>query len=112
MKSSIKTSTALLLTVLFFSAVLAMAPTAQARSITPVEGAKFDTAGSMNDNLKSLMDKDVVIHVRSGKTFQGRVKAIGDHLIHLEKLSGRDFFDALIRLEDVTAIEIKFRELK
>jgi len=54
----------------------------------------------------------VVIYLRSGKYFQGHVKAIGDHLIHLEKIAGKDFYDALIRIEDITAIEAKFRDMK
>ena len=112
MKSSIKASAGVLLAVMLFSAVLVIAPAVQARSITPVEGAKFDTVSSIKDNLKAHIGKDVVIHVRSGKSFQGQVKAIGDHLIHLEKIAGRDFYDALIRLEDVTTVETKFREMK
>ncbi len=85
---------------------------AQARSVTVLEGAKFDTASSIKDNLKTFAGRDVVVHLRSGKSFQGHVKATGDHFIHLEKLSGRDFYDALIRIEDISAIEAKFRELK
>jgi hypothetical protein len=32
--------------------------------------------------------------------------------MHVEKLAGKDFYDALIRIEDITAIEAKFRDLK
>jgi hypothetical protein len=103
---------ALLLAVILLAAILLIAPTVQARSVMPVDSAKFDTVSSMKDNLKACMGKDVVIHLRSGKTFQGNVKAIGDHLIHLEKLAGRDFYDALIRMEDISAVETKFREMK
>ena len=98
--------------VFVLAALLVMAPVAQARSVTPLADAKFDTAASVKDNLKTCIGKDVVVHMRSGKSFQGYVKAIGDHLIHLEKLSGRDFYDALIRIEDINALEIKFREMK
>ncbi|NPU84439.1 MAG: hypothetical protein HPY65_08105 [Syntrophaceae bacterium] len=99
--------------VVLFAAVSVLCPVAaQARSAVAVEGAKFETAGSIRDNLKIYAGKNVVIHLRSGKTLQGSVKSIGDHLIHLEKLSGRDFYDALIRLEDITAFEARFRELK
>lgn len=86
--------------------------TAQARSVTAVEGAKYDTGISIRDNLKSCIGKDIVIHLRSGKTFQGYLKSLGDHLIHVEKLAGRDFYDALIRIEDITAVELRFREMK
>lgn len=100
--------------IMLFAAMLFIFPAAaQARSVTAVEGAKFDTGSSLKDNLKIYVGKDAVIHLRSGKSFQGYIKAVGDHLIHVEKLAGgRDYYDALIRIEDITAIETKFREVK
>jgi len=85
---------------------------AVAKSPTPIEGVGFNVALSLPDNLKSLVGKDVYVHLRSGDTQQGYVKAVGDKQVHLEKLAGKDFYDALIRLEDVSAIEVKFRDLK
>ncbi|HQL00405.1 MAG TPA: hypothetical protein PK090_06510 [Smithellaceae bacterium] len=85
---------------------------AQGRSATPVEGASFNVSASLKDNLKTYAGKEVVLHLKSGKTLQGRVKAVEDHLVHIEKLSGRDFFDALVRIEDIAAMEARFRELK
>jgi uncharacterized membrane protein len=85
---------------------------AQQKKVTDLEGVKFDTAASLADNIKSFSGKDVFIHLKSGKTMQGYVKSVGSGLIHLEKLSGRDFYDALIRVEDISAIEAKFRDMK
>jgi small nuclear ribonucleoprotein (snRNP)-like protein len=76
------------------------------------EGAAFDVAFSMKDNLKVLMGKDVYVHLRGGKTLQGFIKSVGDNMIHLEKLANRDFYDALVRIEDISAIEVKFRDMK
>ena len=83
-----------------------------ARSVVPVEGSKFDTSLSLIENLKNYTGKNVVIHLKSGKTLQGNVKAVGNNLVHLEKLTGKDFFDALIRIEEINAIEARFREMK
>ncbi len=99
--------------VIFFSPALFVSRAdAQAKSVTATEGAKFDVQNPLGDNLKRFLGKDVYVHLRSGKTLQGYVKSVGDHFVHLEKLAGRDFFDALIRIEDISAIEAKFRELK
>jgi hypothetical protein len=84
----------------------------QARSVVPIEGAKFDTSWSLADNLKGYTGKDVVVHLKSGDTLQGYVKAVGNNLVHLEKLAGKDFYDALIRIEEISAMEAKFREMK
>jgi hypothetical protein len=43
---------------------------------------------------------------------QGYVKSVGSGLLHLEKLAGKDFYDALLRIEDISAIEAKFRDMK
>lgn len=84
---------------------------AQTKKITAVEGVKFDTSVSMADNLKTFIGKDVIVHLRSGKTVQGYVKAVGTFL-HLEKISGKDFYDALVRMDDISAMEVKFRDMK
>ena len=83
-----------------------------ARSVVPIEGSIFDISLSLGDNLKHYMGKNVFIHLKSGKTLQGNVKAVGNNLIHLEKLNGKDFYDALINIEEINAIEAKFREMK
>jgi len=84
---------------------------AQARAAA-VQGASFNVSAPLKDNLRSLVGKDVYVGLRSGKTYQGFVKSVGDHFIHLEKLAGKEFFDALIRIDDISAIEVRFRELK
>ena len=99
--------------VVFFSpGLLVSTAWAQAASVTAIEGVKFDTQSSLGDNLKLFIGKDVYVHLRSGKTFQGYVKSVGDHFVHMEKLAGRDFFDVLVRIEDISALEAKFRDLK
>ncbi len=85
---------------------------AQPKKPTALEGAKFDTGASLVDNLNIYLGKDVLVHLRSGKTFQGYVKSVGNGLLHLERLAGRDFYDALVRIEDISAIEAKFRDMK
>ena len=85
---------------------------AQQKKITALEGVKFDNAASLADNIKTFAGRDVFVHLRSGKAIQGYVKSVGNGLLHLEKLAGRDFYDALIRIEDISAIEAKFRDMK
>lgn len=91
---------------------LASEALAQQKKATDLEGVKFDTAASLADNIKAFVGKDTFVHLRSGKTLQGYVKSVGNGLLHLEKLAGKDFYDALIRIEDISAIEAKFREIK
>jgi hypothetical protein len=102
----------ILVIVLFSLLFLGLQAEAEAKSATPIEGAKFDVSVSLKDNFKSLIGKDVVVNLRSGKTHQGFVKAVGEDFVHLERLSGRDFYDALVRIADISSIELKFRDMK
>ena len=77
-----------------------------------VEGVSYNVDSSMADNLKSLMDKHVYVTLDSGKSFSGVLKKVGNHLLHLEKLDGKNYFDALIRIEDISAIDVKFRQIQ
>jgi hypothetical protein len=111
-RASMIVSGAVLAVFLFTAIFIISTASAQGRAATPVPGAKFEVSFSMKENLKAYIGKDVLIHLRSGKTFQGYVKAVGDQAVHVEKLSGRDFYDALIRIDDISAIEAKFRDMK
>ncbi len=86
--------------------------TAEMKKATAVEGARFDTSFPLKENLKTFLGKDVHLLLRSGQTIQGYVKSVGDHFVHLEKIAGRDFYDALVRMDDISAVEARFREMK
>jgi hypothetical protein len=96
---------------LFFGGVILMTTGAFAQQSkgTAVEGVGYNVGSSMGDNLKFLTGKKVSITLNSGKTFAGTVKEVGSHLVHLEKLEGKEFFDALIVLEDIEAVDTRFR---
>jgi len=78
--------------------------------VVPIKGISYNVNASLTDNLKSFTGKKVNITLNSGKTFGGIVKKVGDQLVHLEKINGKDYFDALIRIEDISALDARFRE--
>jgi len=80
--------------------------------VVAVEGISYNVNSSLADNLKSLISKKVYVTVDSGQTYSGFVKAVGNHLVHLEKLDGKDYFDALIRIESISAIDTRFRDIQ
>ena len=115
MKKSVRFATATAFALLMCWALLSLPGTeSQAQSNKPValEGVKFDTAAPFEDNLKACVGKDIIVHLESGATLQGYVKSVHDDLLHLEKLAGKDFYDALIRIDDISALEVKFRDMK
>ena len=99
----------------FLFIVTIFAPSLEASAETKVfaiEGIRYNVNFSLQDNLKSLLGKKIYVTLSSGKTFAGFVKEVGDHLVHLEKLDGKSYFDALIRIEDISAIDTKFRDVQ
>ena len=63
----------------------------------------------LSDNLVALTGKTVAISLISGQTVAGVVKEVQSNLLHLEKLSQKEFYDALIRIDQIVAIEVRAR---
>jgi small nuclear ribonucleoprotein (snRNP)-like protein len=99
---------------LLIIAVVAGSPgeAAAKRAIVEIKGMNYEVESQISDNLRALAGKQVSVVLVSGKVFTGLVKKIGTHLIHLEKLKGKEYYDALIRIRDICAIEAMFRKYK
>lgn len=81
-----------------------------APKLEAAESVNYDVNTSLAENLKSFTGKRVSLTLSSGNILTGVVKAVGKNLVHLEKLQGKDFFDALIRIEKICAIDTRFRK--
>ena len=103
-------SSAGIISAILFSAAFFTLP-AEAK-VTAIEGMSYNVNSSLADNLKSFIGKKVYVTLDSGKTLAGLVKGVGNHLIHLEKLDGKDYSDALILIKHISAIDVKFRDFQ
>jgi small nuclear ribonucleoprotein (snRNP)-like protein len=109
-KAEILSSLGIAMAVLFSTVFFTLPKEVVAKpKVVAIEGMSYNVNSSLADNLKSLVGKKVSVTIVSGKTLSGFVKEVGIHLIHLEKLEGKEYFDALIRIENVSAIEAMFR---
>jgi hypothetical protein len=61
------------------------------------------------DNLAALKGKTATIYLASGQSMSSIVKDVKDNVLHLEKISQKEFFDALIRVDSISAIEARVR---
>ena len=82
------------------------------QNLVPVEGAYFTVNVSMSQNLKNFVGKRIGVTLDSGTVISGVVKEVGDHFLHLETLDRKEYFDALIRIEDISAFESRFRTMQ
>jgi len=93
------------LLVLMSTVALCFPPQLRAEEI-----ASYTINASMADNLKAFTGKNVNVTLDSGTSLAGYVKEVGPELLHLEKLSGKEYYDALIRIDDISAIDTRFRK--
>jgi sRNA-binding regulator protein Hfq len=72
---------------------------------------EFNPLLSLQDTLKQAQAEKakISIHLRSGEKLSGVVGGVGDHHVVLTRLTGREFFDALVRIDDISAIEAQVR---
>lgn len=47
--------------------------------------------------------------VREGPELTGTLVKVGDHVVHLGALQGRDFYDAVIRLDRIDGVVVRAR---
>ena len=112
-KVKMLSSVGIVLAFVFFVALLIFPARAEAKAeMVGIEGVNYNVGSSFKDNLESFVGKKVYLTLDSGKTFAGFVKKVGEHLIHLEKLDGKEFFDALIRIEHISTIDTRFRDFQ
>jgi small nuclear ribonucleoprotein (snRNP)-like protein len=76
------------------------------------EEAKFDltTGAGIKDILKDQTGKRVSIRLDAGEEMEGTVTKVGDQLVHISKLSRRDFYDAVVRIDKISAVILKVRD--
>jgi hypothetical protein len=64
----------------------------------------------VRDTLKSRVGAKVVLRLVSGEEIGGTVRQVGDAAVQLSELSGREFYDAVIRMDHVSAVIVRVRD--
>ena len=63
----------------------------------------------MKEILASNEGKRVAIRLDGGEELEGSITTVGDQLVHVAKLSKRDFYDAVIRIDKINAVIFRAR---
>jgi len=66
-------------------------------------------AATIKDVLSESLGKRVIVRLESGENLEGTVGKVGDSVVHIAKLSGRDFYDAVVRIDRISAVVFKVR---
>ena len=78
----------------------------------PPEIGLLEPAQSIRDNLRRLAQKGkrVELLLKNGKSYKGKLGSVGDHAVVVTEIEGREFFDALLLLDEIAAIEVRVRD--
>ena len=69
----------------------------------------FNVGVTFEANLAMFKGRSVTLYLTSGQTLSGKVKVIDNNQLPLERLSGKEFYDALIRLDRIEALDARVR---
>ena len=84
----------ILSTVLLLAGVLTVAPL----------WAEDSPPETIQAALAARVGQKLTVKLSSGEELTGTVRRVGDDLVHLGDLSGKEYFDALISVRAVTAV--------
>ena len=89
--------------------LLAIAPLA-APPPTAAQDAPLEVnADAVKVNLDRQVGKRVRLRLVSGQDLEGTVVAVGTAAVHLGRIVGMDFFDGVVRLDQITAVIVRVR---
>ncbi len=66
-------------------------------------------SSTVKDILLENIGRRVIVRLDTGDNLEGTVNKVGDNLVHLSKISGRDFYDAAVRIDKISAVIFKVR---
>lgn len=65
------------------------------------------------DSIKSILarqaGKQVKLRLKGGEELGGVVAKVGDNVVHLSELTGKEFYDAAIGLDEISAVIVRAR---
>jgi len=70
----------------------------------------FVKTNTIKDILEKTKGVVVGILLKNGKMYQGIVETIGQFNIHVQLTGERSFFDAIIQIDDISAVEFQVRK--
>ena len=82
-----------------------------APAAAPAQDTKLEVRDA--DSIKSVLDrhvgKRVSLVMAAGPDLTGTVVKVGERVVHLGELQGREFFDAAVSLDRITAVVVRVR---
>jgi hypothetical protein len=69
----------------------------------------LNSPNAIKSALEQQIGKRVKVKLESGQDLEGKVAKIGSHTVQLTELTGMEFFDATVKLDEIAAVIVKVR---
>jgi hypothetical protein len=94
----------------FVMVLFAMVLQVAAATVVSAEAPVVKAGDTLQKVLEGYKGKRVTIRIQGGEELTGRVKFISRELLHLEALSSREFFDAVVDVSRIEALIVRVKE--
>lgn len=80
-------------------------------SVALAQDAKLDVrqADTVRTLLERQVGKRVSVVLTTGPELAGVVQSVNDKVVHLSELTGREFFDAVVNIDQIGAVVMRVR---
>ena len=109
MKKSLKISGGKTRAIAFLVVMTVMALSIAPFAFSEESGFQFGKDSSLHTNLLQFKGKTIEIHLKSGDQLAGKLAEVGSQSILLKELRGKEYYDALIIIDDIAAVIFKAR---
>jgi len=81
-------------------------------SLAAAEEVKLDikAASTIRDVLNDHVGKKVALRLEAGEEIEGVVVMVGNSVVHMTRLTGKEYFDSVVRIDTIAAVRIRVKE--
>jgi hypothetical protein len=69
----------------------------------------LQSSDTLHDILERNVGQVIELRLKSGEKIGGKVAKLGDRVVHLSQLTGAEFYDAVVAIDDVTAVVVRVK---
>lgn len=70
---------------------------------------KLKPSDTMRDVISEYSGKVLALRLESGEELEGTVTMVGNGLVHMSKLTGKEFYDAIVSIDKISAVRMRTR---
>ena len=93
-----------------YSAVILFTGLLMLSNVVIAEPLSITADDNIESVLKSNDGKQVTVKLGSGDELTGTIGTVNGKLVHLRELSGKEFFDAVVSMDDISAVIIRTKK--